>query len=75
MLNFGECQSLNADNLPYTVNLSPIQTPPPANDGYFLLLDLKSNYLKFWVVPPRNTSAVQPYGYNLVANTSYFHFI
>ena len=35
MLDLGECQSLDVINLPSAVYLSPIQTPPPSNDGYF----------------------------------------
>ena len=35
-LNFGECLSLDADNLPSAVYLSPVETPPKSNDGYFM---------------------------------------
>ena len=30
-------QSMDMDNLPFSVYLSPLQTPPLLNDGYFML--------------------------------------
>ena len=38
MLELGEYQSLDATNLLAAVYLSPVQTPPPTNDGYFMFV-------------------------------------
>ena len=38
MLDLGECQSLDANDLPSAVYLAPVQTPPPSNDGYFMFV-------------------------------------
>ena len=38
MLDLGEYQSLDADNLPPVVYLSPLQTPPPSNGAYFMFV-------------------------------------
>ena len=35
-LEFGECLSPDADKLPSEVYLSPVETPPISNDGYFM---------------------------------------
>ena len=34
MLDFGEGQSLDANDLPSAVYLSPVETPPPSNYDY-----------------------------------------
>ena len=36
MLDLEEFQSLDANSLPSAVYLSPVQTPPPSNYGYFM---------------------------------------
>ena len=38
MLDLGECQSLRGNNSPSAVYLSPVQTPPFSNNGYFMLV-------------------------------------
>ena len=38
MLKLGECQSLDANSLQFAVYLSPVQTPPPSNYGYFIFV-------------------------------------
>ena len=38
MLELGECLSLAAGNLPSAVHMSPAQTPPPSNDGYYMFV-------------------------------------
>ena len=38
MLDLGGCQLLDADILTSVVYLSPVQTQPPSNDGYFMLV-------------------------------------
>ena len=38
MLDLGECQLLEANNLPSAVYLSPVQTPPPSNYNYFMFV-------------------------------------
>ena len=48
MLYLGECRSLDGDNLPSTVYLLPLQTPPPSSDGNFLFCSMS--------VPAQNAS-------------------
>ena len=38
MLDLGECQSLDPNNLPSVVYLSPVQTPPTSNDDIFMFV-------------------------------------
>ena len=38
MLDFGECLSVDADNLPSAVYLSLVQTTPPLIYGYFMFV-------------------------------------
>ena len=51
MLKLGECQSLDANNLPYEVYLSPVPTATPSNNSLFYLFDLKSDKLRCLAVP------------------------
>ena len=43
--DLGECQSLDADDLPSAVHLSPVKFPPLSNDGCLFLFELESNKL------------------------------
>ena len=54
-LDLGECLSLDANNLPPAVYLSPIGTPPTSNYEYFMFM---SHKLIFLAVPARNVSEV-----------------
>ena len=45
---------MDVDNLPSSVFLSPVQPPPPSNDGKFML-ELKSDVLNCSAVPARIT--------------------
>ena len=38
MLALGECRSLDANDFPFAVNLSPVQTLPPLDNGYFMFV-------------------------------------
>ena len=44
MLDLGECLSLDTDNLPSAVYISPVQNPPPSNDGYFMFVGIEVVY-------------------------------
>ena len=46
--DLGECLSLDADHLQY---LSPVESPPTSNDGYFFF-----DKLRFLAVPAQNAS-------------------
>ena len=48
-----ECQSLDANNLPSAVYLSPVQTPPTYNATKAVLcwMELELNELNFLAVP------------------------
>jgi hypothetical protein len=53
MLELGECLSLDKDNLPSAVYLSPVQTPPTYNATKAVLcwMELELNELNFLAVP------------------------
>ena len=38
MLDLGECQAQDLIKLPSAVYLSPVETQPPSNDGYFMFV-------------------------------------
>ena len=57
MIDLGECQSLDGNTSAFYV--SPVQTPPPSNDGYFMFVNLESNNLRFLVVPAQNARELQ----------------
>ena len=38
MLDLGDCLSLDTDKIPPAVYVSPVQTPPPSNGGYFMFV-------------------------------------
>ena len=50
MLELGECLSLDKDNLPSAVYLSPVQTPPTYNATKAVLcwMELELNELNFF---------------------------
>ena len=57
MIDLGKCQSLDANNLPSAVYMSPVQTPLTSNDGFFLcFFYFESDNLRFLAVPDQNLS-------------------
>ena len=69
MLHLGECQSLVANNLPY-VYLSPVQNPPPSNDGYFIfvLFGVRQAQIFGCACPKRKCAVVWLFGGDYLIN-------
>ena len=59
MLDLGEGLSLEADNLPSVVYLSPVQSQPPLNDGYFMFVKFGDRQAQiFGCVCPKHKGAI-----------------